>query len=112
VHTGTEETFGQTLQEAHAAGLPVVAPLAGGPVDLVTHGDDGYLFDPALRGGVDSMRAYVERLVGDRMLRARMGEAGRRRVLDRSWEGICDELLGHYDDVIAATQTAAAFSRE
>ena len=110
VHTGTEETFGQTLQEAHAAGLPVVAPLAGGPIDLVTHGDDGYLFDPTSPGGNDSMRAYVARLAGDRMLRARMGEAGRRRVLDRSWESICDELLGHYEDVRAAGQKTPALS--
>lgn len=110
VHTGTEETFGQTLQEAHAAGLPVVAPLAGGPIDLVTHGDDGYLFDPASPGGADSMRAYVARLAGDRMLRARMGEAGRRRVLDRSWKSICDELLGHYEDVRAASQKTPALS--
>lgn len=110
VHTGTEETFGQTLQEAHAAGLPVVAPLAGGPIDLVTHGDDGYLFDPASPGDADSMRAYVARLAGDRMLRARMGEAGRRRVLDRSWESICDELLGHYEDVLAASQKTPALS--
>ncbi|MFD2757870.1 glycosyltransferase family 4 protein [Gulosibacter faecalis] len=108
VHTGTEETFGQTLQEAHAAGLPVVAPLAGGPIDLVTHGDDGYLFDPAAERGDDAMRAYVERLVADPGLRARMGEAGRRRVLGRSWEGICDDLLAYYDEAIAAKTAATA----
>lgn len=106
VHTGTEETFGQTVQEAHATGLPVVAPYAGGPIDLVDHGGDGYLFDPRSAGDSD-LRRWVERLVADPELRARMGEAGRRRVRDRSWERICDELLGHYERVIAARRTPA-----
>lgn len=99
VHTGTEETFGQTLQEAHAAGLAVVAPAAGGPIDLVRHGEDGYLFDPADDG---DFRLRVGALVGDEALRIRMGEAGRRAVIGRSWHSVCDDLLGHYRSAIAA----------
>lgn len=93
LHTGTEETFGQTLQEAHASGLPVVAPRAGGPIDLIDHGSNGFLFNP-----VDDteMRSSIELLARDPALRQRMGEAGRRSVLGRTWESVCDQLFDHY----------------
>lgn len=97
VHTGSEETFGQTVQEAHASGLPVVAPRAGGPIDLVEHGVDGLLFPPS---DDRALRAAVSLLVGDGAQRRRMGEAGRRAVLGRSWDVLCDELIGHYERVI------------
>jgi phosphatidylinositol alpha 1,6-mannosyltransferase len=96
-HTGTEETFGQTIQEAHASGLPVVAPRAGGPIDLIESGTDGILYTP---GETAALRRAIEPLVDDAALRARMGEAGRRRVLGRSWHAICSELVGHYEAVI------------
>lgn len=94
VHTGTEETFGQTLQEAAASGLPVVAPRAGGPIDLVDHGTTGFLYEP---DDASDLRAAVERLSTDAAMRARMGEAGRRRVLPRSWSAVVDQLLAHYE---------------
>lgn len=96
-HTGTEETFGQTVQEAHASGLPVVAPRAGGPIDLVDHGGDGLLYPPA---DDRALRAGVAMLAADTPLRLRMGEAGRRAVLTRDWDTVCEELIGHYGRVI------------
>jgi phosphatidylinositol alpha 1,6-mannosyltransferase len=93
VHFGTEETFGQTIQEAHAAGLPVVAPAAGGPLHLVEPGVDGYLFDPEQ---THEPAEHVATLVSDLAVRARMGEAGRRRVLSRTWAAINAELMMHY----------------
>lgn len=105
VHTGTEETFGQTVQEAHATGLPVIAPRAGGPIDLIDHGVDGYLFSP---DDDEHLRYLVEQLAGDPDLRSRMGEAGRRRVLGRSWEAICTELVSHYDRVVAASRISVS----
>ncbi|WP_186808217.1 glycosyltransferase family 4 protein [Agrococcus baldri] len=94
VHTGAEETFGQTLQEAAASGLPVVAPRAGGPIDLVDHGTTGFLFEP---DDASELRAAVGQLVAEPDMRARMGEAGRRRVLGRSWPAVVDQLIGHYE---------------
>lgn len=103
VHTGTEETFGQTLQEAHASGLPVVAPRVGGPIDLVDSGRDGILYDPEAEG---SLAAAADALLVDADLRQRMGAAGRERVATRSWAVLCEELVGHYEQVIAARASA------
>ncbi|KTR03396.1 glycosyltransferase family 4 protein [Curtobacterium luteum] len=94
VHTGPAETFGQTLQEAHATGLPVVAPASGGPVDLVAPGLDGDLYDPDEPQG---LRRAVLRLHHDRALAARMGSAGRLRVEGTTWEAVGDQLLAHHD---------------
>jgi phosphatidylinositol alpha 1,6-mannosyltransferase len=102
VHTGTEETFGQTLQEAMASRLPVVAPDVGGPRDIVQHGVTGFRY-----GGEDdaALRRQVASLVADAGLRERMGEAGRRAVLSRSWEAVCDQLLAYYEEARAAHPT-------
>jgi phosphatidylinositol alpha 1,6-mannosyltransferase len=104
VHTGSTETFGQTVQEAHASGLPVVAPAAGGPLDLVRHGVDGFLFDPRHD---HSLRRGVRALVESGELRARWGEAGRRAVVGRTWETLGDELLGHYRRAMADVRDGA-----
>lgn len=103
-HTGTEETFGQTIQEAHASGVPVIAPRAGGPIDLVEHGVDGLLVQPS---DDRALRAAVGMLAADAPLRFRMGEAGRRAVLGRSWDAVCSELVAHYGSVISGARTRA-----
>ncbi|UFU01758.1 glycosyltransferase family 1 protein [Ruania suaedae] len=95
-HTGTSETFGQTLQEAMASGLPVVAPAAGGPLDLVAAGESGFLVPPH---DSEALVGAVGALVADPGMRARMGEAGRRAILPRSWDALCRQLLGHYEQV-------------
>jgi phosphatidylinositol alpha 1,6-mannosyltransferase len=99
VHTGDEETFGQTIQEAHAAGIPVIAPRSGGPIDLVDSGSDGYLVTP---GNAKELRRSVELLARDPWMRRRMGESGRRAVLGRSWESVCDELVAYYASAVAS----------
>ncbi|HVT67205.1 MAG TPA: glycosyltransferase family 1 protein [Trebonia sp.] len=104
VHPGPFETFGQTIQEASASGLPVVAPASGGPLDLVDDGRTGYLVAP---GEADPLSAAVRRLAGDPALRDRLGAAARQRVLGRSWPALTDELVGHYAAVIGAHATPA-----
>jgi phosphatidylinositol alpha 1,6-mannosyltransferase len=99
VHSGACETFGQTLQEAAASGLPVVAPAVGGPLDLVDHGRTGYLVAP---GDPGALAAAVARLTGDPRLRLAMGRAGREKMMDRSWRALGDQLIGHYSAVLGS----------
>ncbi|GGM52838.1 GDP-mannose-dependent alpha-mannosyltransferase [Longimycelium tulufanense] len=104
VHTGPHETFCQTVQEALSSGLPVVAPDAGGPRDLVRPGHTGFLFPP---GDEDALRNTV-RALRDAELRTRLGMAARRSVLNRTWPAVCAELMRHYAEVIAGSAQRAA----
>jgi phosphatidylinositol alpha 1,6-mannosyltransferase len=103
VHSGPFETFGQTIQEAAASGLPVVAPAAGGPVDLIENGVNGYLVPPL---DSQALTAATARLVADPQLRAEMGAAGREAILGRTWSAVCDELVAHYEAVLGSARPA------
>jgi phosphatidylinositol alpha 1,6-mannosyltransferase len=94
VHTGVDETFCQTVQEAQASGVPVIAPASGGPLDLVAHGLSGLLYAPDEPG---ALAAAVDRAVGDIALRHRLAAAGRAAVRGRSWAEVVDRLVSdHY----------------
>jgi phosphatidylinositol alpha 1,6-mannosyltransferase len=96
VHAGEHETFCQVVQEALASGLPVIAPDAGGPRDLVTPWRTGLLLP--VNEFEARLPAAVAHLLSERQ---RYALAARRSVLERSWPAICDELLGHYEAVLS-----------
>ena len=103
VHTGEHETFCQVVQEALASGLPVIAPDAGGPRDLVAPYRTGLLLP------VDEFEERLPTAVTHLLEeRPRYAQAARRSVLGRSWPVICDQLLGHYDAVLAPLERRPA----
>ena len=98
VSPGRDETFCQVVQEGLASGVPVVTAAAGGPLDLVRHGDNGWLWsgqDPAV------LAALVDSLRGDRTLLRAVARRARPSVIERSWSAIGDQLIGHYESVMA-----------
>ncbi len=99
VHTGADETFCQAIQEAMASGLPVVAPAAGGPLDLVRPGRTGLFYEP---DSVHGLRSAVRHLVGQPELRSAYGRRARATVADRTWQRVNDELLRHYRELLVA----------
>ncbi|MFF0082699.1 glycosyltransferase family 4 protein [Streptomyces canus] len=104
-HTGPFETFCQTVQEAMASGVPVVAPAAGGPLDLVAHGRTGFLVPPRDPAAV---RDAVWSLAADPAMRAAFGVTARAMVEGRTWAAVGDQLIGHYAAVLTGRKTAVA----
>ncbi|MFF2275179.1 glycosyltransferase [Agromyces sp. NPDC058126] len=95
VHPGEHETFCQTVQEALASGVPVVATGRGGPLDLVEQSRNGWLYRP---GDLAEMRSRVQDLAGDDAKRRAFALRARESVLGRGWDRLGDELIGHYED--------------
>lgn len=97
VHPGELETFCQTIQEAMAAGVPVVATGRGGPVDLVDVSRTGWLYPP---GDLNQLRAHVADLMGDDAKRQAFAEAAFASVQGRTWPVLCELLVQHYEEVV------------
>jgi len=99
VHPGEFETFCQTIQEAMASGVPVVATGRGGPLDLVDNSRTGWLYRP---GELSRLRAHAADLLGDDVKRQAFAHAALHSVQGRTWDAIGRELVTHYEEVIAA----------
>jgi glycosyltransferase involved in cell wall biosynthesis len=75
-----QEAFCLSVAEGMAAGLPVIVAKIGGLPELVTEGENGYLFDPQ---NYQSLAASILKLAGDKELRQRMGRDGREKAIER-----------------------------
>ena len=100
IHTGQHETFCQSIQEALASGIPVIAPNLGGPVDLVQDGVTGYLINT---GNYKEIRRVVSIIQNSNHESLR--KLTRDSVVQRTWNSINHELIGHYRDLIKLNHT-------
>lgn len=71
-----------SLLEAIAAALPVVAARVGGIPDVITHGENGLLFDPV---DPSEAAAQVCYLIADPVAGLRISRAGQERVRALTW---------------------------
>jgi glycogen synthase len=74
------EAFGYVFLEAWANGKPVIGARAGGIPAVIDDEVDGLLVD---FGDVDGLARAIESLIDDPNLSRSLGDAGRRKVVDR-----------------------------
>ena len=92
------EGISNTILEAMATGLPVVATNVGGNSEILVDGITGFLVP---RGNPDALAAAIRRYVDDPVLRRNHGASARRRcetefsigTMVRNYQNLYDELL-------------------
>jgi glycosyltransferase involved in cell wall biosynthesis len=98
ITTSEKETRGLTVLEALAAGIPVVAPRAGGLIDSIREGETGLLFNPQDQEDfVNKLKCLIE----NPTLRREMGEKGRMDVMSQGWDNTIENLIKIWNEQIA-----------
>ena len=100
VNPSLSESFGMTVVEGMASGLPVIATRVGGQEELVADGTTGLLIDPE---DPAQLADAIRRIRRDPDSAHQMGEAGRRQAQLYDWERITQETLDLYSRLTVAT---------
>jgi glycosyltransferase involved in cell wall biosynthesis len=104
------EGFSLPAIEAMSTGICLVAT-DGGALPEVT-GTDGDTVLQCRAGDVESLAAAIRRGLDDAQLRARVGAAGRRRVVERwSWKHCAQLTVDQYREVLAMPQNVDKLRR-
>lgn len=103
--TTAAESFGMTLIEAMACGVPVVASNVGGIPFVVDDGRDGLLVPPADAG---ALAAACLRILRDPQLAAALGRSGHGKVTERYlWPGRIDSYAAIFETLLDHDSAAA-----
>ncbi|HET7419326.1 MAG TPA: glycogen synthase [Candidatus Dormibacteraeota bacterium] len=105
------EPFGLVICEAMACETAVVASRVGGIPEIVVDGETGYLVDYDAddpRSFIAGLAQRVELVLGNPELAARMGKAGRRRVIDHfGWPAVASRTVELYETLTGPNRPPA-----
>jgi phosphatidylinositol alpha-mannosyltransferase len=87
------ESFGMVLMEAMATGRPIVATDIPGYAGLISHGVEGLLVKPQ---DEKALASALTSLLHDKSMRERMGEKGKLKSKDYSWEVVARKVMEYY----------------
>ncbi len=94
---GHFEGFGLVYLEAGACGKAVIGTTECGAEDAIADGHTGLLVRP---DDVDDLTRALHSLLADRELAQKLGEEGRKRASERSWDRIAQRVAAVYRDVV------------
>lgn len=102
------EGLSNALVEAMSCGLPVIASRAGGSVDIVDDGENGYLFD---EGNVDALAGRLTSMLSNRRDWAALGRKARiRATAHADIEALADRVSAVYQALTRQTPASAPVS--
>lgn len=105
---GASDVFPTVIQEAMSASRPVVSTQLAGIPETVRDGETGFLVPP---NDIDALTDALEKLMRDRDLRVRFGQAARRRIEQNfSIEATIQPLIELLDNSAHATTVRTQIS--
>jgi len=91
------ESFGMVLMEAMATGKPIVASDIPGYAGLISHGVEGLLVKPR---DEKALASALMSLLRDKSMREKMGEKGKLKAKDYSWEMVAQKVMEYYQKLL------------
>ena len=99
-HLSLREGLPRAVVQSLACGIPAVGFALDGTPEVLENGVTGFAVEPE---SVDAVVEVTKTLWDDGELRARMGAAGKRRVLEQfDWRRMADILLAEYRELFAS----------
>lgn len=103
IYTPDKEHFGIVPVEAMYLQCPVIAVKSGGPLETVLNGTTGFLCSPDPENFVEAMEKFVKSPV----LKDKMGESGRERVIDKFSFSTFSKELNKYIQIVNQSQVSS-----
>jgi glycosyltransferase involved in cell wall biosynthesis len=94
--SSTTEGFSIATIQAMATGLPVIATRSGGPQEIITHSENGWLVDP---GEPQQIANAIEKLMNNPELSQRLAIAGKQHTISTF---DLKSMIGAYEDIYQA----------
>ncbi|MGB3402619.1 MAG: glycosyltransferase [Microcoleaceae cyanobacterium] len=101
ITTSEKETRGLTVLEAFAAGIPVLAPAAGGVMENIKPGYNGLLYQP--QNAIDFIQK-LQQLIENPSLRQEMGKNGHQDLKEFSWDNTVKNLINIWENQIKSRE--------